>query len=134
MIYKVARVCHAGLGTEPETNMAVEPKHRSREFIDLLKRLDAHYPCDAVTLCSGWKPRSFSGVDLLSYSPEGLACVPASKHSPLTLSRSRSTMLSRCTLSVLPLRSFAQRTAPDTYVLATALNLLVCLKGPSGCE
>ncbi len=26
----------------------VEPKHRSREFIDLLKRLDAHYPSDAV--------------------------------------------------------------------------------------
>lgn len=26
----------------------VEPKHRSREFIDLLKRLDAHSPSDAV--------------------------------------------------------------------------------------
>jgi transposase len=26
----------------------VEPKHRSREFIDLLKRLDAHYPKDAL--------------------------------------------------------------------------------------
>lgn len=26
----------------------VEPKHRSREFIDLLKRLDTHYPNDAV--------------------------------------------------------------------------------------
>ncbi|SDZ20182.1 Transposase [Nitrosomonas sp. Nm58] len=26
----------------------VESKHRSREFIDLLKRLDAHYPADAV--------------------------------------------------------------------------------------
>lgn len=26
----------------------VEPRHRSREFIDLLKRLDAHYPSDAV--------------------------------------------------------------------------------------
>lgn len=26
----------------------VEPRHRSREFIDLLKRLDAHYPNDAV--------------------------------------------------------------------------------------
>jgi len=26
----------------------VEPKHRSREFIDLLKRLDTHYPSDAL--------------------------------------------------------------------------------------
>jgi transposase len=26
----------------------VEPKHRSREFIDLLKRLDDHYPANAV--------------------------------------------------------------------------------------
>lgn len=26
----------------------VEPKHRSREFIDLLKRLDAHYPSGAI--------------------------------------------------------------------------------------
>jgi hypothetical protein len=26
----------------------VEPKHRSREFIDLLKRLDAHYPHNAI--------------------------------------------------------------------------------------
>ncbi|SDG85922.1 DDE superfamily endonuclease [Nitrosomonas sp. Nm132] len=26
----------------------VESKHRSREFIDLLKRLDAHYPADDV--------------------------------------------------------------------------------------
>ncbi len=26
----------------------VEPRHRSREFIDLLKRLDAHYPGEAI--------------------------------------------------------------------------------------
>jgi len=26
----------------------VEPRHRSREFIELLKRLDAHYPQDAI--------------------------------------------------------------------------------------
>ena len=39
----------AGLDLHPGEIIAnVKPKHRSREFIGLLKRLDAHYPTEAV--------------------------------------------------------------------------------------
>jgi len=31
-----------------EINANVEQRHRSREFVDLLKRLDSHYPEEAI--------------------------------------------------------------------------------------
>lgn len=39
MIYKVARVCHAGLGTEPETNIARETRRAPLVLSDAYRRM-----------------------------------------------------------------------------------------------
>ena len=61
----------------------VEPKHRSREFIDLLKRLDAHYPSDAairVVLDNNSAPISKETMAYLATRPGRFEYIHTPKH------------------------------------------------------